>query len=115
MSHRPPCAPRPRRHVERQACGQDLRHGAGYVGQYARGRRANRGAAPVVSHHTISHALACPFSFCRLRAAALSEAEHAFTTFNTEKEVAQAVRNAFVKKVRHRRPRSRPVQRSRRS
>ena len=32
--------------------------------------------------------------------AALSEAEHAFTTFNTEKEVAQAVRNAFVKKVR---------------
>jgi uncharacterized membrane protein len=33
-------------------------------------------------------------------AAALSEAEHAFATFNTEKEVAQAVRNAFVKKVR---------------
>ena len=32
------------------------------------------------------------------RAAALSEAEHAFSHFNTDKEVAQAVRNAFVKK-----------------
>ena len=28
------------------------------------------------------------------------EADHAFTTFNTEKEVAQAIRNTFVKKVR---------------
>ena len=30
----------------------------------------------------------------------MNEAEHAFQIFNTEKEVAQAVRNAFVKKVR---------------
>lgn len=33
------------------------------------------------------------------RAAALGEAEYAFGTYNTEKEVAQSVRNAFVKKV----------------
>jgi len=30
--------------------------------------------------------------------AALGEAEYAFGTYNTEKEVAQSVRNAFVKK-----------------
>ena len=35
-------------------------------------------------------------------AAALTETEYAFTNLNTEKEVAQAVRNAFVKKVRRR-------------
>ena len=35
-----------------------------------------------------------------LFAAALNEAEYAFSTLHTEKEVAQAVRNAFVKKVR---------------
>ena len=34
-------------------------------------------------------------------AAALTETEYAFLHLNTEKEVAQAVRNAFVKKVRH--------------
>ena len=34
-------------------------------------------------------------------AAALTETEYAFLNLNTEKEVAQAVRNAFVKKVRH--------------
>ena len=32
-------------------------------------------------------------------AAALTETEYAFLHLNTEKEVAQAVRNAFVKKV----------------
>ena len=31
--------------------------------------------------------------------AALTETEYAFLHLNTEKEVAQAVRNAFVKKV----------------
>ena len=32
-------------------------------------------------------------------AEAITEAEHAFASLDTEKEVAQALRNAFVKKV----------------
>ena len=87
--------------------GQDLRHACGHARQYAALPSSNVGPA--------AHAGACPeplvpgsgtfqsvlfVSPASAVAAALSETEYAFTHLNTEKEVAQAVRNAFVKKVR---------------